>query len=56
MPSTVKNKGLVRIYETFADTFYYQLKESNTVGSFTEDNKETESSDRKERNKDSNPK
>ena len=34
MFSTVKNKELVQIYETFVDTLHYQCEESSTVGSF----------------------
>ena len=49
MPSTVKDKELVQIYEIFVATLYHQLKETNTVGSFIEDNLEIESSDRKEK-------
>ena len=56
MPSAVKNKELVRIYETVVDTLYYQREEINIVSSFIEDSMEIGSSDSKEKNKGSNPK
>ena len=34
MPPTVKNKELIRIYQSFVDTLYYQREEANIVGSF----------------------
>ena len=33
-PPTVKNKELIRIYQSFVDTLYYQREEANIVGSF----------------------
>ena len=46
----------MRIYETFVDTLYYQREETYIVGSFNKGNMEIESCDKKEKNKDSNPK
>ena len=36
MPSTVKNWELIRIYEKYVDTLYYQREETNIAGSFVE--------------------
>ena len=34
MPSTVKNRELIGIYEKYVDTLYYQEEETNIAGSF----------------------
>ena len=34
MPSTLKNRELIRIYEQYVDTLYYQREETNIAGSF----------------------
>ena len=36
LPPTVKNKKLIRIYESYVDTLYYQREEANITGSFLE--------------------
>ena len=36
MPSTVKNRELIGIYEKYVDTLYYQQEETNIAGSFVE--------------------
>ena len=36
MPSTLKNRELIRIYEQYVDTLYYQREETNIAGSFLE--------------------
>ena len=36
MPSTVKNRELIGIYEKYVDAFYYQREETNIAGSFVE--------------------
>ena len=36
MPSTVKNRELIGIYEKYVDTLYYQREETNIAGSFVE--------------------
>ena len=36
MPSTVKNRELIRIYEKYIDTLYHQREETNIAGSFVE--------------------
>ena len=36
LPPTVKNKELIRIYESYVDTLYYQREEANIAGSFLE--------------------
>ena len=50
MPSTVKNRQLIQIYETFVDTLYYQREEKNIAGSFVDNNadKEMETTSKKE--------
>ena len=53
MPSTVKNGELIRIYEKYVHTLYYQREETNIVGSFAESraNIETmETNSQKEKN------
>ena len=42
MPSTVKNRELIRIYEKYIDTLYYQREETNITGSFVESSTGTE--------------
>ena len=34
MPATVKNKELMKIYETIIDTVYYQREETHIAGFF----------------------
>ena len=34
MPSIVKNRELIGIYEKYFDTLYYQREETNIAGSF----------------------
>ena len=46
LPSTVKNRELVKIYETFVDTLYYQREETNIVGSFIDGSTEIEKNDK----------
>ena len=36
LPPTVKNKELIRIYESYVDTLYYEREEANIAGSFLE--------------------
>ena len=36
MPSTVKNRELIGIYEKYFDTLYYQREETNIAGSLVE--------------------
>ena len=36
LPPTVKNKELIRIYESYVDTLYYQREEANIICSFLE--------------------
>ena len=36
MPSTVKNRELIGIYEKYVDTLCYQPEETNIAGSFVE--------------------
>ena len=36
MPSTVKYRELIRIYEKYVDTLYYRREEKNIAGSFVE--------------------
>ena len=36
MPSTVKNREVIGIYEKYVDTLYYQREETNIAGSFVE--------------------
>ena len=36
MPSTVKNRELIGIYEKYVDTLNYQREETNIAGSFVE--------------------
>ena len=36
MPSTVKNREVIGIYEKYVDTLYHQREETNIAGSFVE--------------------
>ena len=42
MPSTVRNRQLIGIYETFVDTLYYLREEENIAGSFVENTADKE--------------
>ena len=46
MPATVKNKELMKIYETYVDTLYYQRKETHIARSFIDGGSEVEKNDK----------
>ena len=51
MPPTVKNKELIRIYQSFVDTLYYQREEANIVGSFDLDEVSVDTQNQKKHRK-----
>ena len=46
MPATVKNKGLMKICETYVDILYYQREETYIAGTFIDGDSEIEKNDK----------